>query len=578
MLKNQLTHRLNLPKTWLSFLIITLLILGIFFRLTNLDRKIYWFDETYTSLRISGYTETEIVQHFWQPQIISIPDLQHYQHLNPERSLIDTIKSLSLEDPQHPPLYYVTARFWAQLFGTSVTAMRSLPALISLLAFPSIYWLCLELFNPPLTKTSHHPSAAKSPSKIDRPSATSATPSAAKSPTNIGWLAIAILAISPFHVLYAQEARQYSLWTVTILISSAALLRAIRLKTKGSWLIYFLTLTTSFYTFLFSGLVAIGHGIYIISIERFRFTKTLISYLLASLAALIVFIPWLWIVITSLSQIHKVTSWASQRNSLLKSVQTLMGVLARIFIDFNTRPRDPFIYLIPITIAILLLLILVSYSFYFLIRHTSERTWLFIITLVGVPAIALILPDLIFGGNRATLRFLTPLILGIQLAVAYLLATKISQQREWREHKTWQIVTIILLSSGILSCAVSSQTEVWWNKHLNTSNPAIADIINKTPHPLLISDDQMAYILTFSYLLDPKVKLAIQPRCYTCNLNSKVGVKPYIPQIPDGFSDVFLYKYTPSQKWIDELKKQPNYKLELVYNSPDDQLWKLEKQ
>ena len=97
-------------------------------------------------------------------------------------------------------------------------------------------------------------------------------------------------------------------------------------------------------------------------------------------------------------------------------------------------------------------------------------------------------------------------------------------------------------------------------------------------HAVVISDAQMAYILTFSYLLDPKVKLMIQPRCYTCNLNSKVGVKPYIPQIPDGFSDVFLYNHTPSPKWIDELKKQPKYKLELVYNSPDDQLWKLEKQ
>ncbi|MCP2731695.1 glycosyltransferase family 39 protein [Limnofasciculus baicalensis] len=573
MLKNQLIQRLNLPKTWLSFLIITVLILGIFFRLTNLDRKIYWFDETYTSLRISGYTETEIVQEFSQPKIISIQDLQYYQHLNPERSLIDTIKSLSLEDPQHPPLYYVIARFWAQWFGTSVTAMRSLPALISLLAFPSIYWLCQELFNSPVTNTS---------ATSATPSATSATPSAAPSAapsaTNIGPVAAAILAVSPFHVLYAQEARQYSLWTVTILISNAALIRAIRLKTKRSWLIYFLTLTTSFYTFLFSGLVAIGHGIYIITIEKFCLTKTIIYYLLASLAALIIFIPWLGIVITSLSQIHKVTSWANQKNSLLKSIQTLMGVLARIFIDFNTRSRDPLIYLIPITIAILFLLIIVSYSFYFLIRHTPKRTWLFIVTLVGVPAIALIIPDLIFGGNRSTLRFLTPLILGIQLAIAYLLATKISQQREWREHKTWQIVTIILLSCGILSCAVSSQAEVWWNKHLNVSNPAIANIINQTPHPLLISDDQMAYILTFSYVLEPKVKLIIQPRCYTCNLNYLFAVKPYIPQIPDEFSDVFLYKHTPSPKWNEELKKQQIYKLQLVYNTPDDQLWKLDKQ
>lgn len=45
---------------------------------------------------------------------------------------------------------------------------------------------------------------------------------------------MALIAVSPFHVLYAQEAREYSLWTVTILLSSAALLRAMRVKTKLS--------------------------------------------------------------------------------------------------------------------------------------------------------------------------------------------------------------------------------------------------------------------------------------------------------------------------------------------------------
>jgi uncharacterized membrane protein len=38
----------------LRFLVITLLVLGIFFRFVNIDRKIYWGDEVFTSLRISG--------------------------------------------------------------------------------------------------------------------------------------------------------------------------------------------------------------------------------------------------------------------------------------------------------------------------------------------------------------------------------------------------------------------------------------------------------------------------------------------------------------------------------------------
>ena len=41
---------------------IVILVLGIFFRFANLEKKVYWIDEGYTSLRISGYTESEFIQ------------------------------------------------------------------------------------------------------------------------------------------------------------------------------------------------------------------------------------------------------------------------------------------------------------------------------------------------------------------------------------------------------------------------------------------------------------------------------------------------------------------------------------
>ncbi|MEG3987264.1 hypothetical protein QUA13_08880 [Microcoleus sp. S28C3] len=48
------------------------------------------------------------------------------------------------------------------------------------------------------------------------------------------WIAVGLLAVSPLHVLYAQEARPYCLWPALILISCASLLRAMRLETKLS--------------------------------------------------------------------------------------------------------------------------------------------------------------------------------------------------------------------------------------------------------------------------------------------------------------------------------------------------------
>ena len=115
----------KIPQKWLIFLTAIVLVIGIFFRFANLDRKFYWIDETYTSLRVSGYTEAEIIKQISYQKITSPSDLQKYQQINSEKTLSDTLNSLAAEDPQHPPLYYVLARYWAQWFGSSVSAMRS---------------------------------------------------------------------------------------------------------------------------------------------------------------------------------------------------------------------------------------------------------------------------------------------------------------------------------------------------------------------------------------------------------------------------------------------------------------------
>ena len=98
------------------------------------------------------------------------------------------------------------------------------------------------------------------------------------------WLAVAIIAISPFQIVYAQEARPYSLFIMLILLSSAVLLRGMRLKTNSSWAIYAVTLVVEFYSHLLLGIVAIAQGTYVVIVERFRFNKNVIGYLLESIA------------------------------------------------------------------------------------------------------------------------------------------------------------------------------------------------------------------------------------------------------------------------------------------------------
>jgi uncharacterized membrane protein len=502
-------------------LIITLLLIAISFRFINLERKLYWHDEVLTSLRISGHNQTELVQEVFDGRIISVQELQQkYQYPNSEKSLSDAIKAFS-GNAEHSPLYYLMARLWVQLFGNSVAIIRSLSAIISLLALPCIYWLCLELFESSST----------------------------------GWLAIILIATSPFHVLYAQQARQYSLWTVAILLSSAALLKAMRLGDKiQHWAIYGVTVAIGLYSHLFFGLVAIGHAIYVVAMEKFRWSQKLFSYLLASLAGLLLFTPWLWLIVSNLSKIIETTAStnATVRNLPLRWLLNL----SRLFFDLNQGLSfiNPILYLTAV---------LSVYSLYFICRKTPKQTWLFILTLVGVTGIALIVPDLILGGRRSSItRYAIPCFLGIQIAVAYLLNRKITNNdTNNTEKKRWVYVLGGLIFSGVLSCAVSSYYDIWWhNSHTNSKyNPQVAAIVNQAQKPLLVTDELPGRVLAFSHLLKSDVKLQL-----VIELN--------IPKIPPSFNNVFLYR--PSEALRQGIEQEQNWKIEPVYK---DWLWKIGK-
>jgi uncharacterized membrane protein len=497
---------------------VLLLVLGIFFRFYNLDYKIYWYDETQTSLRISGYTRTQLVEQVFDGRVISVGDLQQqYQYPNDTRNLADTLDALA-GSPEHTPGYFLLARFWLQTFGHSVLTIRLLSALISLLVFPCVYWLCQELFGS----------------------------------VRVSWAAVALLAISPFHVLYAQEARQYSLWTVTILFSSAALLSALRKKTIVPWSLYALSVALALYAHTFSGLVLIGHGIYVLltanwqSLKQpFRLPKTLLAYLAASGAGLLLFAPWVWVVITHFNQFTRNTASVNfNRREFLPSIWALN--LSRIFFDVNQGNSllNPILWL---TAA------LAIYALYFLYRNTPTKTWLFVITLVGVTGMALMLPDILVGGRRSSItRYVIPCFLGIQLAVAYLLTIKLnlppSRSRRW-----WRTATIALILSGLVSCAVSSQMQLWWHKSFAKSryNSQIARIVNGSDRPLVISDEIAGQILSLSHMLDPQVHL-------------QLVVEPNIPKVATGFQNIYLYR--PSENLRQGLAKQ-NLKLESAYKT-----------
>ncbi|MDH6098896.1 glycosyltransferase family 39 protein [Anabaenopsis sp. FSS-46] len=533
-------RNLTLVPSWLRFLIIFLLAMGILFRFVNIQGKVYSHDEIYTSLRISGYTVAEVKQQLFNGGVITKASFARFQFPNLEKGFSDTIMSLVREDPQAPPLYYLIARLWVQTFGNSVTVIRSLSALISLLVFPSIYWLCRELFNVPLS---------------------------------VPGLAIALMAISPLHVLYAQEAQSYILWLLTILLCSASLLRAMRLESQShhelvkvqqmpdpfaTWGIYVLSLVVTLYTSLWSIFLAFTQGIYVITINRFQLTETVRAYLLASSLGFLAFMPWMTIVVANLFEFIVSADVTENDKSMLHWQPILFIQISRIFFDLNIGLENPIQYLIS-----LIFTSLAGYALYFICRTTNYKTWLFMVTLIIVPFIPLMLPNLFYQALVYTsLIYLIPVYLCIQVSVAYMLATQIYSGISSRR-RLWQVILVLIIVLGMVSCRVRYEGETWWNKGISYGNPEVAEILNEAQKPLLISNSQgINYVTVFSlsYLVTPQVRFQL--------INGED-----IPNIPDGFKDIFLLN--PSDTWRREIETRYKSTANVVYRDNYHFLWKL---
>lgn len=510
----------SLPIWW-RWLVIALLGLGIFLRFYHLDYKVFWVDETHTALRSAGYRKAWVADRVFTAEVISVETLQQYQRPRQDQGWQWTWRTLS-SNAEHSPLYFLMARAWVEFWGFSVANLRSLSAVLSLLVFPAVYWLGWELFASSV----------------------------------VGWIAIGLVAISPLHLLYAQEARPYSLLTVATLLSSASLLWALRTQTRKSWMAYGATVALGFYTQLLFALVTIAHGLYVFWREpgwqQGRWSAAVRAYGWAIGGGLLAFLPWLLVLLTNLGQVQSATVSLRDRVPLLIQVQTWVVNLSRVF----GHPESLLLGGV--------LLVMGAIALYHLCRTTSRQTWLFLVLLAAVSAVPLVLPDLLGGGQRSLrIRYLIPCYLSLQIALAYWFARQAIWVKTWQQQVV-RVSFISLIGVGIAACLVSSQAEIWWNKEPAKTGyyPAVANLINQAKNPLVITDTALVDTIALSYRLNPQVKLQLVEAQHLNRL-----------QVPTEFDSVFLL--VPTEALRSALQQQ-NYQLTPLYSdqfAAEPRLW-----
>ena len=176
-------------------LLLVWIVIGTGLRLTQLAAKPPWTDEFSTLVFSLGNSFRVVPLSEAISQDVLLQPLQP----NPNAGITQVVQHL-LTESNHPPLYFMLAHWWMQLWPpdslglASLWAARSLSALLGALSIPAIYGVGWLAFRSRL----------------------------------VSQLAAAIMAVSPYAIFLAQEARHYTLAILWVIASLSCLVIATR--------------------------------------------------------------------------------------------------------------------------------------------------------------------------------------------------------------------------------------------------------------------------------------------------------------------------------------------------------------
>ena len=513
-------------KRMVSLLLVLLIASGCVFRMLNIDSKVFWFDEVYTGLQISGFSREEVKAQLVTGEIVTFQDIARYQYpsISSGKTFQDTIDGLINFEPQLTPLYFLLARFWVQWLGNSIWVLRSLSVLFGLLSLPLMFWLCYLLFET----------------------------------QQVAWVATAMMAVSPFHLIYSQEARPYSVWVALTLLSCIALVSAVNSRRLIGWLAYGLSIALGLYTFIFTALTMAAHAAYMLI--RLRLDRKIVCFAAASLASLVLFAPWIQILMA-----HPPSNAGGQRSppSILVYPQSLLRNVGLLVVDFGSDDSMSFLGKAAFGLYCLAFTATVIYILFWVAKHIDRDTSRFIICLSVIPWLFLGVHDALLGAIATTqARYLVPSYIGINIAVACFMANQLFTPQT-AVRRAWACWSIAILTVATLSCYQYTVSEEWWIKDKQNVHHEVAEVINSAASPLVISDTYFINYFSLSHYLQPETE-------YLFLLEPKDSSVRLIPKIPNSHDNIFLY--SPSNFLFSLLEKE--YQFQEI---TPEVLWKLKK-
>mgnify|MGYP001053484203 CR=1 FL=1 len=168
---------------------------------------------------------------------------------------LDQVLHTFVQQGENGPLYNLMLALWIRVAGISEIAVRFPSAVAGTLAIPLIYLLGRRVAG-----------------------------------STVGLLAAGLLAISPYHVWYSQEAKMYSIVVLLALASTYTFVAALQTNERLWWVAYVVVTSLMFYTHVVTVLVFVAQSLYaVLTYRSWRGREK--SWLVAAAALTLPYVP-----------------------------------------------------------------------------------------------------------------------------------------------------------------------------------------------------------------------------------------------------------------------------------------------
>jgi len=156
-------------------------------------------------------------------------------------------------------------------------------------------------------------------------------------------LVVALAAVSPLQIRYAQEARSYALWGALLLAATLVLMRASERGGIGRWSAFAALLAVSLWTQPLSLLLILPFAILVLvpgpdspaagwSRGRGARAAAFAPFAAATCAALLAWLPWAWAIAANRGAASQTTAWSGASPGALARGRAWLGVLTSVFL------------------------------------------------------------------------------------------------------------------------------------------------------------------------------------------------------------------------------------------------------